>query len=117
MKKNLFGEIFSLPYREFFFSCFAANLAVAVTILVLQNNLPPVVPLLYQLPIGEEQLVSRIFLIIPSLAALLILAVNLFLLKISKDSFVQKVLVGLSIAITLLASITSIKIFLLVGSF
>lgn len=104
----------SLPFKEFFIVCLAVNLTVGVAILVSQSSLPPVVPLLYGLPVGEEQLVPRILLVLPSLAAFLLVAANACVSSFLKDSFVHKVLVGISIALTLLASITTIKIFFLV---
>ncbi len=106
-----------LPFKEYFIGSLILNLVIAVLVLVLRGMLPPVVPLFYGLPTGEEQLVSNYFLTIPSLIALFLTTINAFITKFFKDTFTHKVLIGLTVAITLLASITTIKIFFLVASF
>jgi hypothetical protein len=97
--------------------CLVANLLTGLIILLLQSRIPPSVPLFYGLPQGEEQLVQNTFLILPPLIALVIVGVNIFLGKVTKDKFLQKVLTGLTILCSALSSVTVIKILLLVGSF
>lgn len=117
MTKNPFKEILSVPYSQFFIICIVVNLAVVAFIVLLRNTLPPVVPLLYGLPVGEEQLVPRILLIIPSLIVTFLTIVNMIIGKLFGGVFIQKVFVGLTIAISLLSLVTTLKIFFLVGSF
>lgn len=117
MKKSFLKEIFSLPYKEIIGLCLVINIIVAILVIALKSFLPPVVPLFYGLPVGEEQLVPRFFLTIPSFSAILLIIINTIIAKFSSGSFIQKVLIGLTMAITLLASITTLKIFFLVASF
>ncbi len=93
------------------------NLVVALLVLLFQNTLPPVVPLLYGLPVSSAQLAPSLALVIPPLVAAFLGVLNLMTVKATKDKFLEKLLAGLSIAITALAAITVIKIFLLVGHF
>lgn len=117
MKKSFLTQIFNIPFKEYFFVCFGLNLLIIILLFLLQNNLPPVVPLFYGLPTGDEQLVPRMFLAIPCLSAIIIIVINGVVAKLSKSAFIQRVLVGLILAGTLLALITTIKIFFLVASF
>lgn len=91
------------------------NTVVALGIFLLQNHLPPVIPLFYGLSHGESQLAPKAGLTIPTLIALVIATTNLLLIKKIKDDFVRKLLTALVIVVTLMALITTIKIFLLVG--
>ncbi len=93
------------------------NIVVAGGIFLLQNNLPPLIPLFYGLPRGEGQLSPKTGLTIPTLIALMIATTNLLLIKKIRDDFVRKLLTALVIVATSLALITTIKIFLLVGKF
>lgn len=104
----------SLPFKEFFAICLAVNFIVGIGVVILASSLPPVVPLLYGLPVGEEQLAPKIFLVLPCLVAIILTLSNAFLAINSKDAFIHKVLLGICVAVTLLASITTVKIFFLV---
>jgi len=106
-----------VPYKEIVIPAVSVNILVLLFTLLVQRNLPPIVPLFYGLPTGEEELAQKIFLVIPSLVSLLIILVNVTLIKYAKDSFLPKVLVGLIIGSTILGAITTIKIIFLVGSF
>ncbi len=91
------------------------NLLIILGILLLQSHLPPVVPLFYGLPYGDEQLANTWALIIPPLVALSFIGINIFIGKTSKDEFIKQILVGLTIATTALSTITVVRIILLVG--
>ncbi len=91
------------------------NLLVILGILLLQSHLPPVVPLFYGLPYGDEQLANTWALIIPPLVALAFIGANIFISKTSKEEFIKQILVGLTIATTALSTITVVRIILLVG--
>jgi len=96
---------------------FLTNLFVILMVILLQGHFPPVVPLFYGKPQGEEQLVQSILLILPPLISILIITLNTILLSFLKNKFLQKILFGLIITITVLSTITVIEIILLVGSF
>lgn len=91
------------------------NILVVIIALFFQSHLPPVVPLFYGMPSGEEQLANQWALIIPPLVALAFLGVNIFITHITKDDFIKQVLLGLTITTTALSTITVVKIILLVG--
>lgn len=92
---------------------------LAVIFLVLGltfTKLPPVVPLYYSLPWGEEQLTRKHELFIIPLAVIIIFFLNLvfsfFILK--KDQFLIQLLLWTSCILTLFTLITLIKIVFLV---
>jgi hypothetical protein len=94
----------------------SVNVVIILLILALQNRLPPVVPLFYGKAQGEEQLVSRLWLTLPSLVSILIIIVNTLFIRLIKDAFLQKVLLGLIIVSVALSSITIVKIIFLIGN-
>jgi hypothetical protein len=89
---------------------------IAATIF-LKDHIPPQVPLFYGFPEGEEQLTTASGLTIPGFLALTIIVINTVLATIFENTFVRNALVLTSFAVTLFATITTIKILLLVGSF
>ncbi len=97
-------------------SCFFVNLLVILLILLLSSKLPPVVPLLYGQPQGDEQLATKYFLLLPAIIASGFVLLNFSLGKLMNDAFLNKVLIALMIGATILSTITTVKIFLLVGN-
>lgn len=92
------------------------NLFAIIWVLVSQNKLPPEVPLFYGMTRGAHQIAPRLFLVTPSLAAILIVAINFFISLLLSDRFLKQVLVGSSILASLFAIVTIFKISLLVGN-
>jgi len=90
------------------------NVILILAVLLLMNRLPPVVPLFYGLPYGEEQLASKWSLIIPPIVALAFLGVNVFVTRTTKDDFIRQILTGLTVVTTALSTITVIRIILLI---
>jgi hypothetical protein len=91
------------------------NLLVVAAVILLQSKLPPEIPLFYGLPDGEKQLAPTLALVAPNTTALIVTVVNsLIAAKIGND-LIRKALVASSIAATFLATVTVIKIILLVG--
>jgi hypothetical protein len=106
-----------LPYKGCIYFSIALNIVSAVIIVILKGNLPPVVPLFYGLPIGAEQLAPTLELFLTPAAGLIITAINILISFISKDIFLKKLLIISGTFISLLLTITLIKIILLVGFF
>lgn len=104
-------------FKRITFICILVNLASIAIILSLKNHLPPVVPLLYGLPVSTTELVPNTFLIIPPIVTAVLALINFSLTKTLRDIFLQKIFSGLNITLTTLSIITVIKIALLVGSF
>lgn len=106
----------NLAYKNPIIFVFFVNLLLIVFAVSMQAFLPPVVPLLYGLPKGEEQLVPKIFLALPAIASEAVLIINALLIRFLKDDFLQKSLFYLIVAVCALSAITTLRIFFLVGS-
>ncbi|HWA52262.1 MAG TPA: hypothetical protein VG895_04360 [Patescibacteria group bacterium] len=98
-------------------TCAFLNVLSILFIFISKKSLPPIVPLLYGLPVSPNILVSSTFLSIPSIVSIILIVINTSVTKISKDKFLEKILLGLNITLTALSLITIIKIIFLVGSF
>lgn len=108
----------NFPFKKYLKISLVINLGAIFLILAFQYFLPPQVPLLYGLAEGEDQLVPKILLILPNSFSLLILIFNLMLANTGqKNEFSRKVLVFVPIVTTILATITTLRIFFLVGNF
>jgi hypothetical protein len=106
----------NLPFKGYIQFSVALNILVIIFVLIFLRKLPPQIPLFYGMAEGEEQLTRSWALIVPSLIALFILIVNSLLSLKTNDDFLKKVLIVAGLAATFFASITTIKIFFLVGS-
>jgi len=114
MKKS--HDLHPLPLTKTLLSLLFINGAIIVFQLTfLKNRLPPVVPLLFGKPQGEEQLVPKLYLTAPPLTSSIIALINTALIKSITNHFLKYVLLGLMLTATVLSTITVIKIVLLVG--
>ena len=105
-----------IPFKNTIFVLLFVNLLLIIFIVFAQRFLPPVVPLFYGQPQGREQLAKSIFLVIPPLIAIIIVAINTSIIFFTQNKFLQKVLLCLAIMTTILSTIADIKIIFLVGS-
>ncbi|MGA3291685.1 MAG: hypothetical protein ABSC49_00895 [Candidatus Microgenomates bacterium] len=103
--------------NNYFLATVILDILTIALILVLQSFLPPVVPLLYGRPVGEGQLVPRLWLIIAPIASLAITLINIPLNLWVKDDFLKKIIAISTLVISCVTTITVIKIILLVGFF
>lgn len=106
-----------VPFKKILIPAIFFSLGTIALTLFLQKSLPPEVPLFYGLPRTEEQLVPSLSLIIPSLASIAIIVVNLLISQFLKDDYLRKVLVLVGVTGVFFATITTLKIIFLVGSF
>lgn len=106
-----------LPFKKLAFASLLISCATIVLVILLRKFLPPEVPLFYGRPKGEEQLATSFSLIIPSLVSFSILVLNSVVSLFLEDEFLRKALVLAGVSIVFFSTITTIKIFLLVGSF
>ena len=104
-----------LPLRNYVYSALALDFAVALTVLLVKGNLPPVVPFLYGRPVGVGQLVSAYGLLIAPITAAIITIINIVLASYIRDEFIKKIFSVASLFVSILATVTVIKIVLLVG--
>ena len=95
--------------------CLAINLLLIVTVVLARNALPPLLPLFYGAPSGEDQLARQGFLVLPLIMVTAISIINILLSRIVSDLFLQRILFGFTVVTTLLSTITVIRIMLLVG--
>lgn len=106
-----------IPFYGLVISGLGLNLAVILLFLLVKGFLPPVIPLLYGRPSGSGQLLPDFgILLAPALSIALIL-VNVVISGYITDLFSKKLLIAASCLISLLTSITVIKIIFLVGFF
>jgi hypothetical protein len=107
----------SLPQRRLaYFSILLSILTIAV-VFIAKGHLPPEVPLYYGLPISEEQMVPAIELTLPSIFAIALISLNILLALIINDKFLRHTLIVAGFAVSFFATVTTIKIVYLVGSF
>jgi len=106
-----------VPYRNFFLAAIIINIGVLLSLILLKNFLPPLVPLYYGRPMGEAQLTNTFGLLIAPGISLLVTVLNLCLSLWVRDDFLKKLLAVSAIVISTLTAITITKIILLVGFF
>ena len=109
MEKNLFRKIVII--------CLFINLLAIILIIVIKKNLPPILPIFYGLPVSEEQLTTNYGLVIPAVTSVILIIINFYIVKFTKDKFLVKIFAGLIIITTSLSLITIIKTIFLVGVF
>ncbi|HJY98278.1 MAG TPA: hypothetical protein VJ227_01035 [Patescibacteria group bacterium] len=107
----------NVPFKGNFYLSASLNLLTVVVYFAASNFLPPVAPLLYGHPEGEAQLVPKLGLLLAPATAFLITLINVFLALLVKSDFLQKILVVSALLISLLTTITVLRIIFLVGSF
>jgi hypothetical protein len=115
--KSIKTYLKGIPFTGLLYISLILDALVIVSVFFAKNLLPPVVPLFYGRPSGEGQLVPVLGLLLAPLVSLAITFANFFLAKIIKVEFLQKILIVSTFLLTLLTTITVIKIILLVGFF
>lgn len=93
------------------------SVGTMVGITILRDAIPPEVPLFYGLPEGEEQIAPQNLFYLPSLLALTFTVINIALATLFDNKYPQRVLIITGFAASIFASITTLQIIRLVGSF
>lgn len=106
-----------IPLKGYLYFSLFLNVLSVVSVLVAKNFLPPVAPLLYGRPEGEGQLVPTLWLLSAPLTSFVITLINILLVRLVKDAFMQKILVMSAFLLSILTTITIVKIVFLVGLF
>lgn len=106
----------AITLKKFFILSLLVSTISIIIGLLAQLVLPPQIPLFYGLPQTAEQLAPAILIILPSVVSLLITTINMFFLTRVHDIYLKKSLAFVSIAVSILAIITTLKIIFLVGS-
>jgi hypothetical protein len=107
----------SVPMRNLYYLASILNIGTVVAFFALRSFLPPVVPLFYGLPTGENQLAPTLGLLIAPAASAVTSIINFTISIWIEDIFLRKVLAISSIVVSALAAITVAKIIFLVGFF
>ncbi|OGM26741.1 hypothetical protein A3D00_00540 [Candidatus Woesebacteria bacterium RIFCSPHIGHO2_02_FULL_38_9] len=105
-----------LSFSKFILASVTVNLITGALVLILLNHIPPQAPIFYGRPQSEKQLADKLTLILPPFISTIFAVVNFFIIKIVKDDFLKKVLMGVTISVTILSTITVVKIIFLVGN-
>lgn len=99
-----------------FFIGIGSILLTLLFLLIYWQKLPPQVPLFYSKPWGEEQLVSPIYLSLPSGISVTFLVVNTFFASLLPENiFLKRILVIGAVLASILSAITIIHIVLLIS--
>lgn len=115
MMQTFIQNFAKLPSKNFIFLAFGISLLTILSVLGLKSFLPPEVPLFYGRPVGEAQLTKTLGLAIAPAISILILAVNTIISIMTPDILTKKILIISSFVISLITSITVIRIILLVA--
>jgi hypothetical protein len=102
-------------FKNYFLAAIIINFTTALSVILLRDFLPPLVPLFYGRPAGVAQLTNTFGLLIAPGVSFLIIVLNLGTSLLVKDDFLRKALAVSATIISLLTTITVIKIILLVG--
>lgn len=107
----------NVPFKGSVYFSITLNLILIIFVIVIEEFLPPVVPLFYGLPSGIDQLVPSLTLILAPILGLITTLINIIISSLIEENFLKKTLIVSSVFISLLFSITVVKIILLVGFF
>lgn len=116
VKKNTDKGTSEILYKTELYYFLMLNLVIIIISLSIYKILPPEIPLFYGLPIGSSQIASKWLLSIPPISSLVILGVNVGLSKIVREEFLKKTLILSAMFITMLSTITTLKIIFLIAS-
>lgn len=103
--------------NKYYVVAWAFSLLSIVGILLVHSYLPPLIPLFYGKPVGIEELAPRDFLFIVPIMSVIISVINLMISKSAKNDFTKKILAVGSLIVSLITTVTVVKIILLVGFF
>ncbi len=106
-----------MTFKNYFLVAVGLSLITTVGIFITKSFLPPLVPLFYGKPTGAEQLASTWFIFVIPGISILITVINMLINLATRDEFIQKIVAVASFLIAVMASITVVKIILLVGFF
>lgn len=106
-----------LPYKGYVYASLFLSLLTVAVVLAGRSFLPPIVPLFYGRPVGEEQLVISLGLLIAPGISIFITILNVIVAFFINNTFFKKILIAGGFLVSLLVSITVIKIIFLVGFF
>ena len=102
-------------FEKIVIACTVINIITIIFVILLQKNIPPIIPLFYGLPVSDGELTTSLGLTIPPISVLILIVVNWAIAKITKDEFIKKIFAGLIISLTAFSVIAVVKTIFLVG--
>ncbi|HET7099196.1 MAG TPA: hypothetical protein VFI61_03125 [Patescibacteria group bacterium] len=117
VKTQLAQSLKDAPFKSYVYLSFFMNFGTLFVVLIFKNLLPPTVPLFYGRAVGPDQLIPVYGLLVAPGISFLITLLNLYLSFKSQDVFTKKVYIAASFLVSLLTTITILKIIFLVGFF
>lgn len=87
-----------------------------ILILLRKEHISPVVPLYFGQPSGDAQVAPQIALLIPTGISFAATILGIIISSIYNDEFLNKIILGTIIALTILSTITTFNIIALVGT-
>lgn len=115
--KDKLVNVSKLPFLKLIYISILLNVMTMLVILFLKKQIAPEIPLFYGLPEGNSQIATNEELIIPSMISLLVILTNITISAVLQNEFLKKVLIIVSLIITLLSLTTTLEIFFLIGNF
>lgn len=106
-----------ITFRNYFLAATVLDIISVIGIFAVKNFLPPIVPLFYGRPSGASELAPSLFLLIIPGVSLLIIIINILISVSIKDDFIKKILAVSTAVLTVMLTLTLVKIVLLVGFF
>ncbi len=107
----------TIPNKRLLSVTILINLLTLGLVILIRSHIPPQIPLFYGLAVGDEQLAPTLGMLLPNLIALAIAVLNAMLALFIKNDYLQHVLLLGAFAVSLMATITTIKIIFLIASF
>jgi hypothetical protein len=104
----------NIPFKSYFYFSLGLNFASILLILAIRSVLPPIVPLFYGLPVGENQLANSLELLIGPSVGLTISLINLVLARLVKEDLLKRILMLSGAFISLILGIAVVQIILLI---
>lgn len=117
LNKKIGTKITNVPFMSLVWVSLAIGVCNILLVLIIKFKLPPEVPLYYGLAEGSEQLSQTLGLTIPGAISIGVTLVNYLIAFLTKNKFLQKIVITTAFCVSFLSIITVVKIVLLVGSF
>ncbi len=114
--KKVKPEFEKIPLKGLFIASFLVSAFGILIGIIAQFFLPPQIPLYFGLPQTNAQLAKPLFIILPSFLSLFISMINTIISIRVSDAYLKKTLAFASLAVCILAIVTTLKIIFLVST-
>jgi len=115
VKKVVIEKTNKLPLKNFIIVSFFVNIVCLILSFLSKIILPPEIPLFYGLPQNQEQITKSFYLFLPSGISLVLTVINTYISLSINNIYLKKILAMATFLLTILSTVTLIKIIFLVG--